>query len=298
MKKNTKYDIAIVAPAIRVQNWMQIYKSLYPTKYKFQIIFAGPNIPNFKLPNNFFFIHTFVKPSQCMEILFRESKARYTMYFSDDCIFATKNPIDIIMNELKKINNKKILLGMRYFFRNKEQTHIIKININGTNSELLPMMPPIKHNLWNKYGHFDKRFIATLYEADFLMRLITSGYKVQHSKVIVKELKILEGSSKISNYYLMHDTKIVKKLWCDNINGGIYFKKNRNDKIKKFNNKNIKIISQGPSGKWRFTNIIIKNILKNNFFNILYNCFHNLSLKAYNFREFLKNNIFINYKKK
>ena len=52
MTKNTKYDIAIVAPAIRVQNWMQIYKSLYPTIYKFQIIFAGPNIPNFKLPNN------------------------------------------------------------------------------------------------------------------------------------------------------------------------------------------------------------------------------------------------------
>lgn len=296
MKKNIKYDIAIVAPAIRVHNWMQIYKNLYQTKYKFQIIFAGPNIPNFKLPKNFFFIHTFVKPSQCMEILFKESKARYTMYFSDDCIFATKKPIDIIMNELNKINNKKILLGMRYFFRNKEQTNIMKMNINGIHSELLPMMPPIKYSLWNKYGHFDKRFIATLYEADFLMRIVKSGYKVQHSKVIVKELKILEGASKISNYYLKHDTKVIKELWYNNINGNISFANNRNDKILKFSNKNIRKYSQGPSGKWRFNNIFIKNILKSEFFSILFYYFHNLNLKAYNFKEFLKI-FFLNYKR-
>ena len=174
---------SLVSPAIRTENWLKIYESVKSNNTYFEIIFAGPRRPNFKLPQNFKYIETNVKPAQCWEILYENARGKYIMNIGDDFIFKTKNPLDKLDEELEVYKNEKILLGLTYKFRDIDQTkqQTFKINNNENESALLPMCPPLKKELWYRYGRFDSRFICTLMEADFFLRMINDGYKVVNS---------------------------------------------------------------------------------------------------------------------
>ena len=112
-----------------------------------------------------------------------------------------------------------------------------KINNEQNESGLLPMSPPLKKELWYKYGRFDSRFICTLMEADFFLRMISEGYKVINSEVLVTEDKELEDNRKMSRDYMRIDRKLMLKLWTYNKNGQEFFYKKRNEPVKNFNKK-------------------------------------------------------------
>ena len=231
---------SLVSPAIRTENWLKIYQSVKSNNTNFEIIFAGPRKPNFKLPQNFKYIETNVKPAQCWEILYENAQGEYIMNIGDDLVFRTKNPLDKLDEELEIYKNDRILLGLTYKFRNVDQTkqQTFKINNNENESALLPMSPPLKKELWYRYGRFDSRFICTLMEADFFLRMINDGYKVVNSSVLVTEDKILEDNRKMSRDYMRIDRKLMLKLWTYKRDNKEYFSTKRNEPIKNFEKKN------------------------------------------------------------
>ena len=116
------------------------------------------------------------------------------------------------------------------------------------------MSPPLKKELWYKYGRFDSRFICTLMEADFFLRMISEGYKVINSEVLVTEDKELEDNRKMSRDYMRIDRKLMLKLWTYNKNGQEFFYKKRNEPVKNFNKKTLLTKSEKPSGRWSNNN--------------------------------------------
>ena len=145
----SKIEFSLVSPAIRTENWLKIYETVNTQDVSFEFIFAGPRKPNYKLPDNFRFIYTPVKPAQCWEILYEEAKGNYIMNIGDDFLFRTKNPLKILKEELTYIKDQKKILGLRYEFRKIDQTNQLtfKINNNKDESELLPMSPPLRKDL-------------------------------------------------------------------------------------------------------------------------------------------------------
>ena len=60
-----KPDISIIGTAARPENWLSLYRSLGSDDVSFEIVFVGPNEPDYELPSNFRFIKSNVKPMQC-----------------------------------------------------------------------------------------------------------------------------------------------------------------------------------------------------------------------------------------
>ena len=45
--------IGIVSSAHRPQNWMGLYKSIGQNELEFELVFVGPNPPDYELPKDF-----------------------------------------------------------------------------------------------------------------------------------------------------------------------------------------------------------------------------------------------------
>ena len=60
--------ISLFGSSCRPQNWKGLYESIGNNKVNFEIVFAGPNDPDFELPNNFKFIKSYTKPMKCRDI--------------------------------------------------------------------------------------------------------------------------------------------------------------------------------------------------------------------------------------
>ena len=284
-------EYSLVSPAIRTENWLKLYESIKSNNTNFEIIFAGPRKPNFKLPQNFKYIETNVKPAQCWEILYENARGKYIMNIGDDFIFRTKNPLDKLDEELEVYKNEKILLGLTYKFRDIDQTkqQTFKINNNENESALLPMCPPLKKELWYKYGRFDSRFICTFMEADFFLRMINDGYRVVNSKVLITEDKILEDNRKMSRDYMRIDRKLMLKLWTYKENDKEYFSKKRNEPVKNFEKITILTKSEKPTGRWsnnsKLYNVFITSKI---FYNI--NIYFYLRNLLYKIKQIFYNN--------
>lgn len=63
-----KPEISLFGSVHRPHLWMDLYRSIGDNSISFEIVFVGPNDPDFELPSNFKFIKSYVKPTQCIEI--------------------------------------------------------------------------------------------------------------------------------------------------------------------------------------------------------------------------------------
>ena len=52
----TKPTVSILASASRPENWMVLYDSIGDNDVSFELVFVGPNAPNYRLPDNFKYI--------------------------------------------------------------------------------------------------------------------------------------------------------------------------------------------------------------------------------------------------
>src|SRR3989344_5098061 len=85
----TKPSISLIGSAIRVQLWEELYNDLSKSnKVPFEIVFIGDKVPKFKLPANFRFYFSRVKPAQCWEAAFRKSSGDYVCLIADDANFS------------------------------------------------------------------------------------------------------------------------------------------------------------------------------------------------------------------
>lgn len=241
--------IGIVASAHRPQNWMGLYKSIGDNDIEFELVFVGPNPPDYDLPGNFCFIRSLVKPTQCIEIALRNTTADLVMNMADDTTFKISRPLDKLYETYKSYNKDKIILSCRYMLNGQDQSSgCHRFFAGDTSSPLVPLSGLMSRNLWISIGGIDRNFIAIMWDLDIAMRVHALGGDVILSDVFLDEDKD-KGSagSVLCNEFWQHDRTLLESLWTKN--GRIHF--HRAKPVEPFEDFNILNVSQGPRGRWR-----------------------------------------------
>ena len=239
--------ISIIGPSYRPENWMDLYRSIGDNDVSFEIIFVGPNEPDFKLPDNFKFIKSDVKPEQCFEIAARNATADLIMNIADDVEFRTNRPMDRLYNTYKSYNNDKLILSCRYMLDGEDLSedshHFIQGDIS---SPVMPLSGLMSSKLYREIGGIDRNFIAIMGESDLAMRVHAMGGEVILSDVYLEENKRKSRGSMLCNEFWGHDRGLLEELWL--VNGKVQFHRSRN--VEPFSDFRILEQSQGPRGRW------------------------------------------------
>ena len=250
--------ISIIAPAHRPQNWMNLYKSIGENDVEFELVFVGPNQPDYRLPNNFRFIRSLVKPTQCLEIALRNTTADLVMNMADDCTFKRSRPLDRLYETYKNYNNDKIILSCRYMLNGEDLSE--SAHFDGMNSPVMPLCGLMSRNLLMSIGGIDKNFIAIMWDLDIAMRVHALGGDVILSDVFLEEDKDKSAGSELCNEFWEHDRGLVESLWTKN--GKTHFC--RTKPVESFDDLNILKASQGPRGRWRGSGSIVIEKIETN----------------------------------
>ena len=254
-----KPEISIFAPAHRPQNWMDFYRSIGDNDISFEIIFVGPNEPDFELPSNFRFIKSYTKPTQCAEIASRNTRAELIMNVADDCEFRTKRPLDMLYNTYKSYNNDKLILSCRYMLNGEDRSCTDQRFFAGDNSSpIMPMFGFMSKKLYRDIGGIDRNFIAVMWDLDIAMRVLALGGEVILSDVYADELKSKSAGSNLCNEFWSHDRQLLESLWS--VNRKTHF--NRTKPVEPFSDYKILEESQGPRGRWHGTSpVMLENLV-------------------------------------
>ena len=180
MSNIQKPKISIFCAAIRTNLWEQLYnKTVSENKIPLEFVFVGHNKPNFKLPKNFKFIYSNVKPNQCMQIALMECSADLVVPSADDCFFS-KNAFDLIYEKHNSNEDDKIIYGLSfrrdgvkypekgYYFNPTSLPEPAK----GT--PLIPLSMLIKKKDIMNLGGFDRNFVFGSL-VDLYLRLMERG---------------------------------------------------------------------------------------------------------------------------
>lgn len=240
--------ISIYGPAHRPQNWLDFYRSLGANDISFEIVFVGPNDPDFELPSNFKYIRSYTKPAQCAEIASRNTTADLIMNVADDYEFRTAKPLDRLYNAYKSYNNDKLMLSCRYMLNGEDRSYTDQRFIAGDDSSpIMPMFGLVSKTLYKDIGGIDRNFIAVMWDLDIAMRIYALGGEVILSDVYADELKSKSGGSNLCSDFWHHDRGLLEDLWPRNGQGYL----NRARRVEPFADARILELSQGPRGRWR-----------------------------------------------
>jgi GT2 family glycosyltransferase len=250
--------ISIFSSAHRPQNWMDLYKSIGENDVEFELVFVGPNKPDYRLPNNFRFIRSLVKPTQCLEIALRNTTADLVMPIADDCMFKGSRPLDRLYETYKNNNNDKIILSCRYMLNGEDQSECA--HFDGISSPVMPLCGLMSRNLLMSVGGLDKNFIAIMWDCDIAMRVHSLGGDVILSDVFLEEDKYKNAGSELCNEFWEHDRGLLESLWTKN--GKIHLC--RTKPVESFDDLNILKASQGPRGRWRGSGSIVIEKIETN----------------------------------
>ena len=240
--------IGIVASAHRPQNWMDLYKSIGENDIEFELVFVGPNKPDYSLPKNFRFIQSYVKPTQCFEIAFRNTTAELVMSIADDCEFKGAQPLDRLYEAYKAINNEKLMLSCRYSLNGVDlSSHAHHFDCSDPSTPVMPLSALMSKKFFSDLGGIDRNFIAIMWDLDIAMRAYVSGGEVVLADVFLDENRNKGAMSVLCSEFWRHDRGLLESLWTNK--GKIHF--HRTKPVEPFSDLNILKTSQGPRGRWR-----------------------------------------------
>lgn len=172
----------IVAPAIKVKFWKDIYLRLNKGKFPFHIVFVGHVKPNFKLPSNFTYIYCDLTAAPCVEIAYRYAykhikDAEFIVNISDDLLIPD-NFIEELINfynqQKKKYKNDFLIVGPTCLMQTGEEN--LMATHDGGPSLLAPAFTTIKNS--KKIGGIDKNFKGIYWDCDRALRVHEMGGKV------------------------------------------------------------------------------------------------------------------------
>jgi len=252
--------IGIFASAHRPQNWMGLYKSIGDNDVEYELVFVGPNPPDYELSKNFRFIKSLVKPTQCQEIAYRNTTADLVMSMADDTTFKISRPLDRLYETYKSYNNDKIILSCRYMLNGEPQTSCEHFFANDVSSPVVPLSGLMSRSLFNNIGGIDRNFIAIMWDSDIAMRVHALGGDVILSDVFLDEDENKSDGSALCNEFWQHDRSLLESLWTKN--GKIHFCRAR--PVEPFDDLNILKASQGPRGRWRGSGPILYEKIETN----------------------------------
>jgi GT2 family glycosyltransferase len=249
-------DVSIIASAKRPQNWMEIYNNV-KTNLSVEFVFVGPVAPSFKLPGNFRFIHSKVKPTQCIEIARLEARGNFLLFFADDLLFSEPFAVDALHNSFVQSQNPFNIASSRFIFNGKDlsgEAH--RYDLSDPGSPVMPVGGLMLRESLNLIGGIDRNFIGVCYDLDVAMRMYEAGGKVFLTDVYVEEHFKRRGNSFLFMDYHLHDRAILDSLWVKNGKVGI----RRSRPVEGFASEEIAKFSQGPRGHWRGNELLLKEI--------------------------------------
>jgi len=256
-----KPAISIFGPSYRPENWMDLYGSIGENEVRFEIVFVGPNEPDFELPSNLKFIKSCVKPMQCFEIAARNTTGDLIMDIADDVEFRTKSPLDRLYNIYKSYNNYKLIISCRYMQDGvdlSEECH--RFFAGDKSSPVLPLSGLMSRKLYREIGGIDRNFIAIIGGNDLAMRAHANGAEIILSDVYLDETKSKSRGSQLCVEYWNHDRGLLMDLWV--VNGKVQSKRAR--PVEPFSDIKIMEESQGPRGRWRGNGFLLFEKIEDN----------------------------------
>jgi len=242
--------IGVVSSAHRPQNWMDLYRSIGNNDIEFELVFVGPNPPDYELPENFRFIRSLVKPTQCFEIAVRNITADYFIPVADDSEFKTPQPLDRLYDHYRSCNCEKVIVSSRIMTDGEDQSHFAHhFFANDDSSPVMTYAGLMSKKYFRDLGGIDRNFIAVMWDCDLAMRVYASGGEVVLGKVYINEDSAKSAGSTVCNEFWRHDRALLERLWTTD--GKVHL--NRKKPVEPFSDVNILTISQGPRGRWRGT---------------------------------------------
>jgi hypothetical protein len=272
--------ISLFAPSIHSANWIKFYDmTKLSNKTPIEIVFCGDADYNFKLPQDFTYIYSKVKPSQCSQIAINKSSGGFIVLVSDDIWFSPYsidhmldmyyarelNTYDIVSSIYKNCSVLNFYNGMKLWGAGFFSGWGVKGGI--IDHPLGPLTFFIKKEAVEKVGGIDKNFITSIWDRDLSFRLYERGGRLFFNPLSNITETSLKGRLSQTIWSRM-DRRFLWSLWCKKYDGEsidtsrfygtlcnygtLVVSKERLKPLDPFNanDPNFLLKSQGVSGKW------------------------------------------------
>jgi hypothetical protein len=110
------YDLSLIIPGIRTQNWKMVYDSVVESckGHTFELIFVGPFDPPPELASSpIKFFKTYMCPSSACQMVLKECTGKILNISADDARFLP-GTVDLAMDLYNSLGNRKAIINMRY----------------------------------------------------------------------------------------------------------------------------------------------------------------------------------------
>lgn len=265
-----KPSISLIASAARPQFWMRLYNSLLVNKISFEIVFVGPNAPNFTLPENFRFYLSNCKPAQCYQSATFEAEGEVIGWMADDCDYnepkmKCPNALDLIWAKYNESCNQyddtKTIISQRTI-EDYGSSNMVDWNNHRFfyGRQDTPQMAPLgfMNRAWfNHLGGYDKNFVCGQSENDVVQRGLQDGGRVVGCP---ESLVFLHHRECHGEYSFRHgyqdDRRFLETCWVKEGYGTYETRKpytmlsQRSRPVECFEKKDILVSNQGPAGRW------------------------------------------------
>lgn len=262
-----KPKISLCAAAARPKFWKRLYDSLSGNLVPWELVFVGPNKPDFDLPGNFRFYQSEVKPAQAYQYALSVAEGELLGWMADDCVYndpiaCCSNPLDLMWKaheffKQEYQDNKTILsqcsledYGMRWD-RDRALAFWNSHRFFNGNTRT-PVMAPIgfiSANWFKEIGGYDRNFVAGQSENDIVMRTIEAGGRVElvpESVICIKHRECHATDRYNFSKGYGQDRMYLQSCWTQN--GQMVTKRLRS--FQPFEDKDLLTINQGPEGRW------------------------------------------------
>lgn len=254
----SKPVISIIGSAARPENWMRFYESIGQNKVDFEVLFVGPNPPIVDMPDNFRYIKSNVKVSQCVEIAARGAEGELLLVAADDMLFTGAAPLDRLLSIYRQQDDDMSLVSLAV----PGPEGADRFYQFDMSSPLVALSPLMSADLWRRIGGIERRFVAVSWDIDLTFRVCLLGGRVVPSDVYIEVDQVMPGVAGSKGSILPLETSATDRGFLNNlweIDGEHPVK--RRLLFEPFPDDNILTRSQHPQGRWKHQNETINRLL-------------------------------------
>ena len=221
----TNIQLSLFGSAVRTPFWLKYFNQFKMNKINYEIIFAGPVKPSYKLPDNvkYLYVHPDPGPVHCASLAATYCVGETLIPSADDVVFSPFS-LDYMYDEYKKQNDYKCMVHARYGFGPDS-------DVTDVNNEL-----PIPGTQWRfaigilysarfywELGGNDRRYRGGASEGDLQMRALASGgrYVYAYNAYVQEDISYIDNNALSpkrawQRWYGREDNDFMRRQWFPN----------------------------------------------------------------------------------